>query len=67
MPRIFYDETNIILLRKLDAGSNVLPGSCFDRIGNIVAKQARQRLWCKWITAGVLLPWINDGGWRLFA
>lgn len=65
--RILYDETNVLLLRKFDPGGNVLRASYFDRVRNIVAKQARRCLWCEGITAGVLLPWIHDGGWRPLA
>ena len=30
MPCIFYNETNVVLLCKIDSSGNVLPGNCFD-------------------------------------
>ena len=30
MPRILYDETNVLFLCELDPGGNILPRVCFD-------------------------------------
>ncbi len=38
MPSVFHDKTDIPLLRKLDASRNILPGSHFNRVGDIISK-----------------------------